>query len=84
VSVPALLRVDNLRIRYGSLEALKGVSLTVGEGEIVTVLGANGAGKSTLLRAISGLIPAHHGEIRFQDVPLQRTAAYEIVLRGIS
>jgi branched-chain amino acid transport system ATP-binding protein len=84
VSVPALLSVDNLHIRYGSLEALKGVSLTVGEGEIVTVLGANGAGKSTLLRAISGLIPAHEGQIRFRDAPLQRTAAYEIVLRGIS
>ena len=80
----SLLHVDKLRIRYGSLEALKGVSLTVEEGEIVTVLGANGAGKSTLLRAISGLIPAHEGEIRFQDVSLQRTAAYEIVLRGIS
>ncbi len=82
--MPSLLQVDKLRIRYGSLEALKGVSLAVEEGEIVTVLGANGAGKSTLLRAISGLIPASEGEIRFQDASLERTAAYEIVLRGIS
>jgi branched-chain amino acid transport system ATP-binding protein len=66
------------------MEALKGVSLAIEEGEIVTVLGANGAGKSTLLRAISGLIPAQEGEIHFAGVPLQRTAAYDIVERGIS
>jgi len=51
-----LLKVEDLKIFYGSIEALKGISLTVDEGEIVTVLGANGAGKSTLLRAISGLL----------------------------
>jgi branched-chain amino acid transport system ATP-binding protein len=82
--MPLLLRVENLHISYGSFEALKGVSLDLVDGEIVTVLGANGAGKSTLLRAISGLIQPQEGEIRFQDVPLQRTPAYDIVLRGIS
>ncbi len=82
--MPLLLRVENLHIRYGSFEALKGVSLDLVDGEIVTVLGANGAGKSTLLRAISGLIQPQEGEIRFQDVPLQRMPAYDIVLRGIS
>jgi branched-chain amino acid transport system ATP-binding protein len=82
--MPLLLRVENLHIRYGAFEALKGVSLDLADGEIVTVLGANGAGKSTLLRAISGLLPAQEGEIRLQDVPLQRTPAYDIVLRGIS
>ncbi len=82
--MPLLLRVENLHIRYGAFEALKGVSLDLADGEIVTVLGANGAGKSTLLRAISGLLPAQEGEIRLQDVPLQRMPAYDIVLRGIS
>lgn len=80
----ALLQVSDLRIRYGASEALKGVSLTMEEGEIVTVLGANGAGKSTLLRAISGLLPAQGGEVRFQGAPLHRVPAYDIVRRGIS
>jgi branched-chain amino acid transport system ATP-binding protein len=79
-----LLQVDNLRIRYGAIEALKGVSLALDEGEIVTVLGANGAGKSTLLRAISGLQPAHGGEVRLDGAALQRVPAYDIVQRGIS
>jgi branched-chain amino acid transport system ATP-binding protein len=84
MSVSALLQVSDLRIRYGASEALKGVSLTMEEGEIVTVLGANGAGKSTLLRAISGLLPAQGGEVRFQGAPLHRVPAYDIVRRGIS
>jgi branched-chain amino acid transport system ATP-binding protein len=64
-----ILSVSNLVIRYGALEALKGVSLSLEEGEVITVLGANGAGKSTLLRAISGLLPMQAGEIRFLDAP---------------
>jgi branched-chain amino acid transport system ATP-binding protein len=84
VSVPVLLSVDNLRIRYGAMEALKGVTLFLEEGEIVTVLGANGAGKSTLLRAISGLAPSLGGEIRFLGAAVQRTAPYDIVRQGIS
>ena len=80
----ALLQVNDLRIRYGARVALKGVSLSMEEGEIVTVLGANGAGKSTLLRAISGLLPLQGGEVRFQGAPLHRVPAYDIVRRGIS
>lgn len=80
----ALLQVRDLCIRYGARDALKGVSLSLEEGEIVTVLGANGAGKSTLLRAISGLLPAQGGEVRFQGAPLHRVPAYDIVRRGIS
>ena len=79
-----LLTVDNLSIKYGAMEALKGVSLSLEPGEIVTVLGANGAGKSTLLRAISGLVPAAGGEIRFQGTAVSRIAAYDIVQRGVS
>lgn len=59
-----LLQVKNLRCGYGSLEVVKGVSLHVNAGEIVTLLGANGAGKTTLLRAIAGLLPTVHGDIR--------------------
>ena len=80
----ALLQVNDLHIRYGALEALKGVSLSVEDGEIVTVLGANGAGKSTLLRAISGLLPQDGGEILLDDASLSRTPAYDIVVKGIS
>jgi len=80
----ALLQVNDLHIRYGALEALKGVTLSVEEGEVVTVLGANGAGKSTLLRAISGLLPAREGEILLDGATLARVPAFDIVLKGIS
>jgi len=80
----SLLEVSDLSIRYGALEALKGASLHLEEGEIVTVLGANGAGKSTLLRAISCLLPAAAGEIRFLGKPLGRVAPYDAVQMGIS
>jgi branched-chain amino acid transport system ATP-binding protein len=83
VSAP-ILQVEDLHIRYGALEALRGVSLRLEEGEIVTVLGANGAGKSTLLRAVSGLLPASSGRILFRGGALHNAPAYDIVLRGIS
>ncbi len=83
-AAPPLLSVENLHIRYGALEALKGISLTLGTGEIVTVLGSNGAGKSTLLRAVSGLLPAAEGEIRYREQEPARAAAYDVVQRGIS
>ena len=79
-----LLRVEDLKIYYGSIEALKGISLTVDEGEIVTVLGANGAGKSTLLRAISGLLPIRSGKIKLDDQELNKVKAFKIVMGGIS
>ncbi len=82
--MPPLLQVNDLHIHYGQLQALKGVTLSVEEGEVVTVLGANGAGKSTLLRAISGLLPAREGDILLDGASLWRTPAYDIVLRGIS
>ena len=79
-----LLKIEDLKIYYGSIEALKGISLTVNEGEIVTVLGANGAGKSTLLRAISGLLPIHSGKIKLDDKELNSVKAFKIVMGGIS
>lgn len=79
-----LLVVEDLQVWYGSVEALKGISLYLEEGEIATVLGANGAGKTTLLNAISGLLPIRAGRISFEREELNGIPPYEIVLRGIS
>ena len=78
-----LLELDDVHVKYGSVEALKGVSLTVDEGEIVTLIGANGAGKTTTLRTISGLRRPHIGSVRFRGERLDRVAAHDIVSRGI-
>ena len=80
----ALLEVDEIVTAYGSIEALKGVTLKVEEGEVVTLIGANGAGKSTTLRSISGLSPPKSGSIRFRDEEISTTPAQEIVRLGIS
>lgn len=79
-----LLEVRDIRTRYGSIEALKGVSLTVGADEVVTLIGSNGAGKSTTLRSISGLTPASQGTITFAGEDITRVPAHEIVSRGIA
>jgi branched-chain amino acid transport system ATP-binding protein len=79
-----ILELDDVHTYYGSIHALKGVSLNVRPGEIVTLLGANGAGKSTTLRSINGLNHPRRGEIHFQGKDITRTAAHEIVKRGIS
>ncbi len=79
----ALLEIQDLHIYYGNVHALKGINLTVGEGEIVTLLGANGAGKSTTLRAISGLVKPRSGKIHFRDNSLNEAPAHEIVRLGI-
>jgi branched-chain amino acid transport system ATP-binding protein len=80
----ALLEVSDIRARYGAIEALKGVSLTVEEGEVVTLIGSNGAGKSTTLRSISGLTPASAGSVMFDGEDITRVPAHEIVVRGIA
>ncbi len=80
----AMLELDDVRTFYGNIEALKGVSLAVEEGECVTLIGSNGAGKSTTLRSISGLTPPRFGEIRFQGRDVARTPPQEIVRLGIS
>jgi branched-chain amino acid transport system ATP-binding protein len=79
-----LLEVSAIRARYGAIEALKGVSLTVDEGEVVTLIGSNGAGKSTTLRAIAGLTPAFAGRITFDGEDITGLPADEIVTRGIA
>ena len=78
-----LLELDDIHVRYGSVEALKGVTLAVDEGEIVTLIGANGAGKTTTLRTISGLRHPHVGQIRFRGQRIDQLAAHEIVGLGI-
>ena len=79
----ALLEVKNVDALYGRIRALSEVSLTVDEGEIVTLIGANGAGKTTILRAISGLVRPARGEIRFEGRDLLKCSPDEIVRRGI-
>lgn len=78
-----LLIVSGLRAGYGTTEILRGVDLTVGQGEIVAVLGSNGAGKSTLNRAISGVLRPWTGSIRFDDGAIERERAAAIVARGL-
>jgi branched-chain amino acid transport system ATP-binding protein len=80
----ALLVVEEIRTHYGAIEALKGVSLTVEEGEVVTLIGSNGAGKSTTLRSISGLTPASSGKISFGGEDITRVQAHQIVGYGIA
>jgi branched-chain amino acid transport system ATP-binding protein len=79
----ALLELENIHSYYGHIHALKGVSLYVDEGEIVTLIGANGAGKSTTLRTISGLIHAREGTVRLHDKNITRLPAHEIVAAGV-
>jgi len=79
-----LLEVSDVHSYYGNIHALKGVSLEVNEGEIVTLIGANGAGKSTTLKTISGLVRPRHGTVRLAGEDLAEYPAHEIVSKGIS
>ena len=79
-----LLALDDVHAYYGAIHALKGVSLTVGDGEIVTLLGANGAGKSTTLKTISGLLRPRKGTIEFDGDDLTRRSATHIVKAGVA
>ncbi len=78
-----MLELDDVHTFYGNIEALKGISLTVEEGECVTLIGSNGAGKSTTLRSISGLTPPRVGSIRFEGQEIARAAPQDIVGLGI-
>jgi branched-chain amino acid transport system ATP-binding protein len=80
----ALLEVKDVHTFYGNIEALKGISIEVEEGECVTLIGSNGAGKSTTLRSISGLTPPRQGSIRFQDREITETPPQEIVSMGVA
>ncbi len=82
--VVPMLEVDNVQAYYNQIQALKGVSLVVGDGEIVTLIGGNGAGKTTTLRTISGLMKPRQGSIRLQGRRIDDLPAHEIVAQGIS
>ncbi len=79
----ALLEIDNIHVFYDNIEALKGVSINVESGQIVTLVGANGAGKTTTLRAVSGLLHPNRGEIRFAGASLRDVPAHEIAAMGV-
>lgn len=79
-----LLSVKDLRVNYKKVEAVKGVSFSVGEGTLVSIIGANGAGKSTILKTLSGLLRATSGEIWFGDKRIDKTAVDKIVKMGIA
>ena len=80
----ALLKINDINVYYGAIHAIKGISLEVNEGEIVTLIGANGAGKSTTLRTISGLLKPKTGSIEFEGKNIAGVAAHNIVKAGIS
>jgi branched-chain amino acid transport system ATP-binding protein len=79
-----MLVLDGVTARYGAVTALSGISLTVAAGEFVSLIGANGAGKTTTLKAISGLVPAAAGRIRFEDEDIQGLPPQDILKRGIA
>jgi branched-chain amino acid transport system ATP-binding protein len=79
----ALLELENVVVRYGGIEAVRGASITVGEGEFVTLIGGNGAGKSTTLRTISGVKRLAQGEIRFGGARIDALPSHEIVEMGL-
>lgn len=79
-----MLQLENVNVFYGGIHALRGVSLTVNEGEVVTLIGANGAGKTTTLRAITGLLAPKTGRIVFQGEDITGIPAHKLVARGIS
>jgi branched-chain amino acid transport system ATP-binding protein len=82
--VSALLELEGVQTYYGSIQALKGISIEVNEGEIVTLIGANGAGKSTTLRSINGLNHPRHGKIRFRGKDITHAPPHEVVKMGIA
>ena len=78
-----MLKVDNLEVAYGNIKAIKGISLEVNQGEIVTLIGSNGAGKSTTLRAISGILKSRSRSITFNGERIEGVEGHEIVAKGI-
>ena len=79
-----MLKIENLKVNYGMIEAIKGISFTVGDGEIVTLIGANGAGKTTTMHTISGLLRPAAGSIFLDDKDLSKMPPHEIVKMGLA
>src|SRR5215204_3736137 len=79
-----LLEIENMHSYYGHIQALRGISLTVDEGEVVTLIGSNGAGKTTTLRSIHGILPPKQGRIIFAGEEIQGTPAHEMIGKGVA
>ena len=79
-----ILKVDNINVYYGNIHAVKGVSFTVNEGEIVTLIGANGAGKSTTLKTVSGLLKPRSGDVLYKGKSIKGVRAHKIVEAGLA
>ena len=79
-----ILKVDDINVYYGSIHAIKGISFEVGEGEVVTLIGANGAGKSTTLNTIAGLLRSKTGSIEFMGQSLAKVPSHKIVAKGLA
>jgi branched-chain amino acid transport system ATP-binding protein len=80
----AMLKIKGLQVNYGGIQAVKGVDLEVGQGELVTLIGANGAGKTTTMKAITGLKPYSAGDIEYQGQSIKGTPAHELLKRGLA
>jgi branched-chain amino acid transport system ATP-binding protein len=79
-----MLEVRGLKVSYGGIQAVKGVDIDVAQGELVALIGANGAGKTTTLKAITAVLPANEGSIRFIDEPTRGMGSYQLVARGLA
>jgi len=79
-----MLKVRDLRVHYGKIEALKGVSLDIDDGEFVTIIGSNGAGKTTLMMSLSGVVRPSSGTVHFQEARIDKLPTYEILRRGLA
>lgn len=80
----SILKIEDLSVSYGNIKALKGISLEIEEGEVVSLIGANGAGKTTTLQTISGLLPIGDGDIFFEDKSIKKEKSYKITRMGIA
>ncbi len=80
----AMLKVENLQVYYGMIQAIKGISFEVNKGEVIALIGANGAGKTTILHTITGLVSAKEGSIQFEGVELTKTPPHKIVSMGMA
>jgi len=83
-SSTALLEVDNLKVSYGGIVALKGISLTIAPGELVALIGSNGAGKTTTLKALAGLLPCTTHQLNYAGAPLHHTPPHQRVSQGLA
>jgi branched-chain amino acid transport system ATP-binding protein len=79
-----LLEVENLKVSYGGIQAIKGISITIAQGELVTLIGSNGAGKTTTLKTLAGLLPPASGKLNYRGQPLLHVPAHRRVVEGIA